>query len=79
MGTINIHTVIHTIHEDITKATQAFINSVEKLGHEVVSTVITDDNGQVSLTPEAETVVKEVATVAEKDTGKILHSTLDAL
>ena len=78
MGTINIHTVIHTIHEDITKATQAFINSVEKLGHEVVSTVITDDNGQVSLTP-VETVVKEVATVAEKDTGKILHSTLDAL
>ena len=71
MGTINIHTVIHTIHEDITKATQAFINEVKALGHEVVSTVITDDNGQVSLTP--------VATVVEKDAGKILHSTLDAL
>ena len=79
MGTINIHTVIHTIHEDITKATQAFINEVKALGHEVVSTVITDDNGQVSLTPEAEDVVHEVEQTVEKDVAPILHSTLDEL
>ena len=41
--------------------------------------VITDDNGQIHLTPEAEDVVHEVEQTVEKDVAPILHSTLDAL
>jgi hypothetical protein len=76
---LNIHVVIHQGKEDIEKAAQTFINQVAKLGHDVVSTVITDDNGQIHLTPEAEDVVHEVEQAVEKDVAPILHSTLDAL
>ena len=72
---LNIHIVINTVHKDVEDATQAFSNSVKKLGHEVVSTVITDDSGQIHLTAEGEALVKDAEVAGEA----ILHSTLDAL